>query len=77
MAVDWEDSDLFEAWRESKELRQPIETVLQRFASLKTVTADKMYTDVELQYFMQLIQKKDCKQDSDEVQEENKEKIVL
>ena len=50
--VDWEDSDLFEAYKESKELRQPIETALQRFASLKTVTADKMFTDVELQYFI-------------------------
>lgn len=26
--VDWEDSDLFEAFQESKELRRPIESVL-------------------------------------------------
>ena len=30
-----------------------------------------MFTDVELQYFIQLIQKKDCKENSDEVKEEN------
>lgn len=59
--TDWEDSDLFEAYQESKQLRKPIEKVLQRYAGLKTVVADKMYTDVELQYFMQLIQRKDCK----------------
>ena len=46
--VDWEDSDLYEAYMESKNLRQPIEQVLQRFASLKSVNATKMYTDVEL-----------------------------
>ena len=46
--VDWEDSDLFEAFRESKELRRPIESVLQSYASLKTIAADKMYSDVEL-----------------------------
>ena len=55
----------------------PIAKVLQRFAELKTVTADKMYTDVELQYYMQLIQRKHCKENSKEVQEENREKIVL
>ena len=36
-----------------------------------------MYTDVELQYFMQLIRKRDCKENNDEVKEENNEKIVL
>ena len=36
-----------------------------------------MYTDVELQYYMQLIQKKDCKINSDEVKEENRTKIIL
>jgi hypothetical protein len=36
-----------------------------------------MYTDVELQYFIGLIQKKDCKVDSDEVQAENRSNIVL
>ena len=36
-----------------------------------------MYTDVELQYFIQLIKKKDCKVDSDEVKEENRGEIVL
>ena len=57
---------------ESRELRKPIESVLQRYASLKTAAADKMYTDVELQYFIQLIQKKDCMVDSDEVKQENR-----
>lgn len=75
--TDWEDSDLFEAYQESKQLRKPIEKVLQRYAGLKTVVADKMYTDVELQYFMQLIQRKDCKTNSAEVQQENKDAIVL
>jgi len=75
--VDWEDSELFEAFKESKEMRKPIESVLQKFAALKTVTAQKMYTDVELQYFIGLIQKKDCKVDSDEVQAENRTNIVL
>ena len=51
--------------------------MLQKFAALKTVTAQKMYTDVELQYFIGLIQKKDCKVDSDEVQAENRTNIVL
>jgi hypothetical protein len=37
--VDWEDSELFEAFKESKENRKPIESVLQKFAALKTVTA--------------------------------------
>ena len=36
-----------------------------------------MYTDVELQYFIALIKKKDCKKDSDEVQAENSSNIVL
>ena len=70
--VDWEDSDLYDAFVESRELRKPIESVLQRYASLKTAAADKMYTDVELQYFIQLIQKKDCMVDSDEVKQENR-----
>ena len=58
-------------------MRKPIEKVLQRFASLKNVHADKMYTDVELQYFMRLIQRKDCKLNSEEVKEENRSKIIL
>lgn len=44
---------------------------------MRTVNGDKMYTDVELQYFMQLIRKRDCKENNDEVKEENNEKIVL
>ena len=75
--TDWEDSDLYEAYKESREMKKPLESVLQRYAQLKTVTGDKMYTDVELQYFIQLIQKKDCKVDSEEVQEENRSQIVL
>ena len=43
---------------------------------MKTINGDLMYTDVELQYFMQLIRKRDCKENSDEVQEENRAKIV-
>ena len=53
--VDWQDSDLYEAYIESREMREPIAQALQRFASLKTVHAVKMYTDVELQYFIKLI----------------------
>ncbi len=30
--MDWEDSDLFDAYKESKETRKPIEQALQRFA---------------------------------------------
>lgn len=75
--VDWEDSDLFEAFKESRATKQPIERVLQQFATLQTATAEKMYTDVELQYFINLIQKKDCKKDSEEVQAENRSEIVL
>ena len=36
-----------------------------------------MFTDVELQYFIQLIQKKDCKVGSEEVKEEHRHQIVL
>ena len=36
-----------------------------------------MYTNVELQYFMRLIQRKDCKLNSEEVKEENRSKIIL
>ena len=46
--TDWEDSDLYDAFLESRKNKKPIEVVLQRYAALKTVTADKMYTDVEL-----------------------------
>ena len=50
--MDWSDSDLYDAYRESKTFRKPIEQVLKKFAALRTVNGDKMYTDVELQYFM-------------------------
>lgn len=75
--VDWQDSDLYEAYKESKETRTPIEKVLQRFATLTCITGDKMFTDVELQYYIGLVQKKDCKMGSDEVKEENRHQIVL
>mmetsp|Transcript_12054 Transcript_12054/g.15390 ORF Transcript_12054/g.15390 Transcript_12054/m.15390 type:complete len:149 (-) Transcript_12054:553-999(-) len=75
--MDWCDSDLFDAYRESKLSKKPVQQILQRFAALRTLNGDKMYTDVELQYFMQLIRKKDCKENSDEVKEENNGKIVL
>ena len=41
------------------------------------VNGDKMYSDVELQYYTQLIRKRDCKENSEEVQAENRQKIVL
>ena len=44
---------------------------------MRTVNGDKMYTDVELQYFMQLIRRRDCKENNDEVKEENNGKITL
>jgi len=50
--MDWSDSDLFDVYTESRKLRKPIEQVLKRYATLRTVNGDKIYTDVELQYFM-------------------------
>ena len=35
--TDWEDSDLYEAYKESKESKKPIEVTLQKFAQLKSL----------------------------------------
>ena len=75
--VDWEHSDLNDAYKESKIFRKPIEQVLQRFAQIKHESAHKLYTDVELKYFIQLIQRKDCKGTTHEAMEENRSQIVL
>jgi len=74
--VDWAETDLYDAYKECKENRRPFAQVLKEFAALRYINSDQMFTDVELQYFMQLIRKRDCKENSDEVQEENRAKIV-
>ena len=50
--MDWRDSDLYDAFKESRESRKPIEQVLKSYAAMRTINGDLMYTDVELQYFM-------------------------
>jgi len=75
--MDWGDSDLYDAFRESRATRKPIEQILHKYAAMKTPNGDKMYTDVECQYFMQLIRKKDCKEKAPEVKEENKAQIIV
>ena len=74
--MDWADSDLYDAYKESRSERKPIEQLLHKYAAMRVPNGDKMYTDVELSYFMQLIRKKDCKDKAAEVAEENKAMII-
>ena len=74
--MDWADCDLYDAYKESRSERKPIEQLLHKYASMRVPNGDKMYTDVELQYFTQLIRKKDCKDKAAEVAEENKAMII-
>lgn len=74
--VDWGECDLYDAYAESRTSRKPFEQILFKYAAMRTPNGDLMYNDVELSYYSQLIQKKDCKDKAPEVQEENRINVI-